>query len=88
MLGIEPDTMLYLPTERVKLTVQDSSCASRACKQQSKAAFWAVKKMRGYVRGDPASGHMDADLVSHSGPVAKGSWAWTLTLTNIATGWT
>jgi hypothetical protein len=26
--------------------------------------------------------------VSHSGPSAKGSWAWTLTLTDIATGWT
>ncbi len=25
--------------------------------------------------GDPAPGHMEADLVSHSGPVAKGSWA-------------
>lgn len=37
---------------------------------------------------DPAPGHMEADLVSHSGPVAKGSWAWTLTLTDIATGWT
>jgi hypothetical protein len=38
--------------------------------------------------GDPAPGHMEADLVSHSGPSAKGSWAWTLTLTDIATGWT
>jgi hypothetical protein len=38
--------------------------------------------------GDPAPGHMEADLVSHSGPVAKGSLAWTLTLTDIATGWT
>lgn len=38
--------------------------------------------------GDPAPGHMEADLVSHSGPIAKGSWAWTLTLTDIATGWT
>jgi hypothetical protein len=37
---------------------------------------------------DPAPGHMEADLVSHSGPVAKGSWAWTLTLTDVATGWT
>ncbi len=37
---------------------------------------------------NPAPGHMEADLVSHSGPVAKGSWAWTLTLTDIATGWT
>jgi hypothetical protein len=26
--------------------------------------------------------------VSHSGPVAKGSWAWTLPLTDVATGWT
>lgn len=38
--------------------------------------------------GDPAPGYMEADLVSHSGPVAKGSWAWTLTLTDITTGWT
>lgn len=38
--------------------------------------------------GDPAPGHMEADLVSHSGPIAKGSWTWTLTLTDIATGWT
>jgi len=36
--------------------------------------------------GDPAPGYMEADLVSHSGPVAKGSWAWTLT--DIATGGT
>jgi len=37
---------------------------------------------------DPAPGHLEADLVSHSGPVAKGSFAWTFTLTDIATGWT
>ena len=38
--------------------------------------------------GDPAPGYVEADLVSHSGPVAKGSFAWTFTLTDIATGWT
>jgi hypothetical protein len=38
--------------------------------------------------GDPAPGHIEADLVSHSGPIAKGSFAWTFTLTDIATGWT
>ena len=38
--------------------------------------------------GDPAPGHFEADLVSHSGPAAKGSFAWTFTLTDIATGWT
>jgi hypothetical protein len=31
---------------------------------------------------------MKADLVSHSGPVPAGSFAQTLTLTDIATGWT
>lgn len=35
-----------------------------------------------------APGHMEADLVSHTGPVAEGSWAGTRTLTDIATGWT
>jgi hypothetical protein len=30
----------------------------------------------------------EADLVSHSGPVAKGSYAWTFVLADIATGWT
>ncbi|WP_293881512.1 transposase family protein [Sphingomonas sp.] len=38
--------------------------------------------------GDPAPGYLEADLVSHSGPVAKGSFAWTFTLTDIASGWT
>lgn len=37
---------------------------------------------------DPAPGFFEADLVSHSGPVAKGSFAQTLVLTDIATGWT
>ena len=38
--------------------------------------------------GDPAPGHVEADLVSHSGPVARGSFAWTLVMTDIASGWT
>ena len=37
---------------------------------------------------DPPPGFMEADLVSHSGPVAAGSFTQTLTLTDIATGWT
>lgn len=36
----------------------------------------------------PVPGYMEADLVSHSGPDASGSFAQTLTLTDIATGWT
>lgn len=38
--------------------------------------------------GDPAPGYFEADLVSHSGPVARGSYVQTLVLTDIASGWT
>jgi hypothetical protein len=37
---------------------------------------------------NPAPGFVEADLVAHSGPTAKGSFVQTLTLTDIATGWT
>jgi hypothetical protein len=37
---------------------------------------------------DPAPGFVEADLVVHSGPTAKGSFVQTLVLTDIATGWT
>ena len=38
--------------------------------------------------GDPAPGFFEADLVAHSGPKTTGSFVQTLTLTDIATGWT
>ena len=37
---------------------------------------------------DPPPGFVEADLVAHSGPTSKGSFIQTLTLTDIATGWT
>jgi hypothetical protein len=37
---------------------------------------------------DRPPGFIEADLVAHSGPTAKGSYVQTLTLTDIATGWT
>ena len=37
---------------------------------------------------NPPPGFVEADLVSHSGPSARGSFAQTLVLTDIATGWT
>jgi hypothetical protein len=46
----------------------------------------AVRTFDGWE--DPAPGFMEADLVAHSGPTAKGSFVQTLTLTDIATGWT
>jgi hypothetical protein len=38
--------------------------------------------------GDPAPGWMEADFVAHCGDVAAGSFVHTLTLTDIASGWT
>ncbi|MBB4577663.1 hypothetical protein GGI59_006564 [Rhizobium lentis] len=38
--------------------------------------------------GDPAPGFVEADLVFHSGPYAKGAFSQTLVLTDVATGWT
>jgi hypothetical protein len=37
---------------------------------------------------NPAPGFVEADLVSHSGPFAKGAFTQTLVSTDIATGWT
>jgi hypothetical protein len=38
--------------------------------------------------GDPPPGFCEVDLVWHSGATAKGSYVQTLTVTDIATGWT
>ncbi len=38
--------------------------------------------------GDPLPGFFEADLVAHSGPSADGRFVQTLTLTDIASGWT
>jgi len=38
--------------------------------------------------GDPVPGFVEADLVAHSGERASGSFAQTLTLTDMASGWT
>jgi hypothetical protein len=46
----------------------------------------AVRTFEGW--DDPPPGFVEADLVAHSGPTAKGSFVQTLTLTDIATGWT
>ena len=46
----------------------------------------AVRTFDGW--DNPAPGFVEADLVAHSGPTAKGSFVQTLTLTDIATGWT
>ena len=89
------------PDVRTKLTAMSAATIDRALRDAKSASH--APRRRGVagtalrqsvpVRtfddwGDPAPGHVEADLVSHSGPVAKGSFAWTFTLTDIATGWT
>jgi hypothetical protein len=37
---------------------------------------------------DPPPGYVEADLVAHSGPTATGHFIQTLTVTDIASGWT
>jgi hypothetical protein len=37
---------------------------------------------------DPRPGYVEADLVSHAGPVASGSFTHTLVLTDVCSGWT
>jgi len=37
---------------------------------------------------NPAPGDMEADLVAHGGSSASGNFVQTLTLTDVATGWT
>ena len=38
--------------------------------------------------GDPAPGYMEMDLVAHCGQALVGSFVYTLTLTDVASGWT
>src|SRR3954452_3080245 len=38
--------------------------------------------------GEPPPGFTEVDLVAHSGPSVAGAFAWTLVLTDVATGWT
>jgi hypothetical protein len=89
------------PDVRTKLTKMSAATIDRALRE-AKAGGRSTRRRGGAgtalrrsvpIRtfddwGDPAPGHVEADLVSHSGPVAKGSFAWTFTLTDIATGWT
>jgi hypothetical protein len=53
------------------------------------AAVKAAVPIRTFAEwDDPSPGFFEADLVAHSGPSAHGRFIQTLTLTDIATGWT
>ena len=84
VLAISPATIDRLLSE-VRLTARGG--------RRRRAGFSSAVRRTVPVRtfgdwNDPPPGFVEADLVSHSGPVAKGSFVQTLVLTDIATGWT
>ena len=63
--------------------------AGRRRRAPPSAAIRRAVPVRTFADWDnPRPGFVEADLVAHSGPVTKGSYLHTLTLTDIATGWT
>ncbi|EJU11280.1 transposase [Sphingomonas sp. LH128] len=63
--------------------------AKRRRRAPPSAAVKAAVPVRTFADwGDPSPGFFEADLVAHSGPSADGRFVQTLTLTDIASGWT
>ena len=63
--------------------------AKRRRRAPPSAAVKAAVPIRTFTDWDnPAPGFFEADLVAHSGPSAHGRFIQTLTLTDIASGWT
>jgi hypothetical protein len=90
------------PEVRVRLLAMSAATIDRALRDIRRQAGTATRRrsapsaaIRSSVPvrtfddwDDPPPGFVEADLVAHSGPVARGSFVQTLVLTDIATGWT
>jgi len=90
------------PEVRISLLAMSAATIDRALREVRQQAGRSVRRkappsaavrrsvpVRTFDGWDnPAPGFVEADLVAHSGPVAKGSFIQTLVLTDIATGWT
>jgi len=75
--------------DRVLAPIRAESSGSRRRRNGHSSAVRRSIPIRTYADwDDPAPGYMEADLVAHSGPSASGSFVQTLTLTDVATGWT
>src|SRR5713101_4808711 len=75
--------------DRTLRTVRQQGGRSMHRKAPPSAAIRRSVPVRTFDGWDnPPPGFVEADLVSHSGPLAKGSFVQTLVLTDIATGWT
>ncbi len=89
------------PEVRISLLAMSAATIDRALRDVRQQAGWSTRRKTAPLPirrsvpvrtfdgwDDPPPGFVEADLVSHSGPVAKGSFVQTLVLTDIATGWT
>ncbi len=87
------------PEVRDRLLAMSAATIDRALREAKAGAGrrrrGPVSALRGSIPvrtfsdwSDPAPGFCEVDLVWHSGPTAKGSFVQTLTVTDIATGWT
>ena len=87
------------PEVRAQLLAMSAATIDRALREAKVGAGrrrrGPVSALRGSIPirtfsdwGDPPPGFCEVDLVWHSGPTAKGSFIQTLTVTDIATGWT
>ena len=75
--------------DRVLAPVRMASSGGRPRRNGHSSAVRRSEPIRTYADwNDPAPGFMEADLVAHGGPSASGSFVQTLTLTDVAIGWT
>jgi hypothetical protein len=75
--------------DRILRDVRDATGVRKRRNAPPSAAIRRSVAVRTFADwNDPPPGFVEADLVAHSGPSAKGSYVQTLTLTDIATGWT
>jgi hypothetical protein len=82
LLAMSPATI-----DRALREIKVSAAGPR--RQKASTAIRRSVPIRTFSDWDnPPPGFVEADLVSHSGPFAKGAFTQTLVLTDIATGWT
>ncbi len=83
------ETISAATIDRVLAPVRKQAGSRGRRRTAPSAAIRRAVPIRTYADwDDPPPGFFEADLVSHSGPLNSGSFAQTLVLTDIASGWT
>ena len=83
------ETVSAATIDRILGPVRKQAAGRRRRRTAPSSAIRRAVPIRTYADwDDPSPGFFEADLVSHSGPMTSGSFAQTLVLTDIASGWT